>query len=328
MTKPSMSKPTVLIADDDIDLVEALSRRCRELGLAVYSANDAPTALHHLRLARPDVVLLDHEMPGGDGLQIRETMLGDEQWAAIPTILLTGLRGADIVRRCHELCAYYIPKTPGVWDHVRPLLLELVPRLAGDAPAAGVVTAPVAGVATPAPTSKPEEARGRRPRNNVDLVDLVFSLLGSDEESDETTSAAARDEAAVQLEVESRPWILCIDDDADHSYSLKLRLRQQGFEVLRAFEGMEGYRYAFATQAQAIILDYEMPNGDGSYVLRRLKENPVTRDIPVIVLTGRNERVIERQMYSQGAAEFLTKPCEWERLWAALRRHIPCELCS
>jgi len=76
------------------------------------------------------------------------------------------------------------------------------------------------------------------------------------------------------------PWVLCIDDDSDFSFGLKQRLAEYGVDVLRAFDGMEGYRYAFSSQAQLILLDYEMPNGNGEYVLRRLKENPVTQDIP------------------------------------------------
>jgi len=69
---------------------------------------------------------------------------------------------------------------------------------------------------------------------------------------------------------------------------------------------------------RAIILDYEMPQCNGDYVLRRLKESPVTRDIPVIVLTGHKEISIERQMWELGASEYLTKPLDWNRLRAAL----------
>ena len=77
-----------------------------------------------------------------------------------------------------------------------------------------------------------------------------------------------------------------MDDDPDFAAMLKLRLQQHGVDVLHAFAGMEGYRFAFTHEAQAIILDQEMPDGNGEYILRRLKESPVTEGIPVIVLTG------------------------------------------
>jgi DNA-binding response OmpR family regulator len=82
---------------------------------------------------------------------------------------------------------------------------------------------------------------------------------------------------------------------------------------------MEGYRFAFTHEAQAIILDQEMPDGNGEYILRRLKESPATEGIPVIVLTGTKDQALARRMYNLGAARFLTKPVDWEDLWAELQ---------
>ena len=117
----------------------------------------------------------------------------------------------------------------------------------------------------------------------------------------------------------TRPWVLCVDDDPDFAATLKLRLQQHGVDVLHAFAGMAGYRSAFTHEAQAIILDQEMPDGNGEYILRRLKESPVTEDIPVIVLTGRKDQALARRMYNLGAARYLTKPVDWDDLWAALQ---------
>ena len=116
--------------------------------------------------------------------------------------------------------------------------------------------------------------------------------------------------------------MLCIDDDPDATMSLKMRLEQRGFGVVRAFAGMDGYRTAFLSPPSAITLDYEMPSGQGDYVLRRLKENPVTQDIPVIVITGRKEKSLERKMRALGAADFLTKPYDWNRLWGTLEQYL------
>lgn len=116
----------------------------------------------------------------------------------------------------------------------------------------------------------------------------------------------------------SSKTILIADDDAELSHTLKLRLEKTGVHVLRAYAGMEGYQYACTTPAQAILLDYEMPDGNGDYVLRRLKESPLTGDIPEIVLTGRKDESLERKMLNLGAAEYLTKPCAWDRLWTVL----------
>lgn len=121
----------------------------------------------------------------------------------------------------------------------------------------------------------------------------------------------------------SLPWVLHIEDDEDFSGAIKRRLEQHGVAVVRAFNGMEGYRTAFARQADAILLDFEMPNGQGDYILGRLKDNPATRDIPVIVITGVRDRSVYRKMMNLGASAFLTKPVEFDELHQRLGEHIP-----
>jgi response regulator RpfG family c-di-GMP phosphodiesterase len=65
-----------------------------------------------------------------------------------------------------------------------------------------------------------------------------------------------------------------------------------------------------------------MPDGNGDYVLGRLKENPVTKEIPVIVLTGHRDKCLERKMYNLGADHFFNKPVQWDELWSALQIYI------
>lgn len=120
----------------------------------------------------------------------------------------------------------------------------------------------------------------------------------------------------------SKPWVLCIDDDADFSSVLRLRLEAIGVSVINAFTGMDGFQKAFSEPASAILLDFNMPNGQGDYILQRLKRNPVTMDIPVIVLTGNKDQQLQRRMLSMGAAAFLTKPLEFEDLLAVLQQQI------
>jgi DNA-binding response OmpR family regulator len=319
-----MRKPKVLIADDDHDLVDVLTLRCQALGWEVAAAHDALTALDKIDKHVPDVVVLDVNMPTGDGLSVGETMAQHEWLAKIPIIMLTGNCDEQTVRRCHGMGAYYVTKCPDVWPRIEPLLAEFLRldptaarRETGQPDSAQPDSAQPTSEA--ARTTDPES----RPRDDAavsascsQLVDSVFAVLRWAE-----NCLAARD-APHPPQPEARPWVLCIDDDADFSFGLKLRLEQHGIEVLRAFAGMEGYRYAFTSPAQAILLDYQMPDGNGDYDLRRLKENPVTKDIPVILLTGHRDRALERKMYNLGAVAYLTKPVDWEILWSELQRHL------
>jgi CheY-like chemotaxis protein len=148
----------------------------------------------------------------------------------------------------------------------------------------------------------------------MDLIDTVFAVLGV-----ETGDSLFAGDFSGQTERSDQPCVLSIDDDDDLALALQLRLQAYGARVIRATAGIEGCRRAITELPRAIILDYELPQCNGDYVLRRLKESPATRNIPVMVLTGHTETAIEQQMWELGAAEYLTKPLDWNRLRAALR---------
>ena len=116
---------TVLIADDDSDLVQILSTRCGQLGLRVISASDATDALYAIDIHEPDLVCLDVNMPGGSGMAVCEMLATDELRSTIPVVILTGRADDDIVRRCHNLRAYHVLKSDDVWQRMKPLICEL-----------------------------------------------------------------------------------------------------------------------------------------------------------------------------------------------------------
>ncbi len=294
---------TILIADDDADIVDLLTRRCQQLGFNVDSASNAMTALGKIEKNQPDAVILDVDMPQGSGLSVCEMMVKHEELQIIPVIMLTGSTTHDTVRRCHELCAYYVPKGPDVWSRVEPILRDLF-----DCNDTGLENTP---------QEIEFESDANKLEGPTDLMDTVFAVLGVEE-----GSSMVEDEPGQTEQRSDKPWVLSIEDDDDIALALRLRLQEFGVQVIRADAGTEGYRRAFLDSPRAIILDYELPQGNGDYVLRRLKESPVTCDIPVIVLTGRREASIERQMRSLGASEFLTKPLDWKRLRAALQLNL------
>jgi len=65
-------------------------------------------------------------MPGGDGLVVAEMLGGDDRLRHTPTIMLTGATDEQTIRRCHNPCAYYVPKAKDVWDRIRLLLCEIL----------------------------------------------------------------------------------------------------------------------------------------------------------------------------------------------------------
>jgi CheY-like chemotaxis protein len=303
--------PTILIADDDHDLVRALETRCRALRLNVLTAHDSLTAINLIHQHRPALVCLDVNMPGGNGLGVCEMLNTDEQFATMPVIIMTGDTKQETIRRCYYLCAFYVEKGADIWGRIEPLLRELL-ALPKPTPTEQPPVAPaplVTPISAESSADPPATAEGR------EVMNVVFEMLGTDVDYLDRSTEEEDD-------CESPPWVLCIDDDADYSNVLRHRLEEYGVAVLRAFEGMEGFRFAFTRPADVILLDYELPNGQGDYILDRLKRNPLTRGIPVIVITGKRDKSLERRMRSLGAANFFTKPPDMLALIKELRRHI------
>ncbi len=152
-----------------------------------------------------------------------------------------------------------------------------------------------------------------------DAVDAIFGALGVfDSLLDEQDGPTAES----STELRHAPWILHVDDDRELAAGLAARFHKHGVNVVNAFDGTDGVRTALSRQASAIILDYEMPNGQGDYVLGRLKDNPITRSIPVFVMTGRKDGYLERKMLAMGAEEFFNKPVPFDKLLDALKKHV------
>jgi CheY-like chemotaxis protein len=100
---------------------------------------------------------------------------------------------------------------------------------------------------------------------------------------------------------------------------LKMRLELLGdFEVLAAEDGEKGCEMAAAEHI--ILMDLEMPVVDGWEATRRLRSNPQTRDIPVIALSAHALAGERERALAAGCNEFDSKPIEFDRLVATLRR--------
>jgi DNA-binding response OmpR family regulator len=118
------------------------------------------------------------------------------------------------------------------------------------------------------------------------------------------------------------PLILIVDDNRSLVNMIAGVLHKRDYEVITAFDGLEGLLKAQEEKPDLIVLDIVMPRLDGYEVCHRLQENPETKHIPVIMLTVKgqvddpslDERTIEGRIQEQmagfevGAVDFLTKP--------------------
>jgi len=115
--------------------------------------------------------------------------------------------------------------------------------------------------------------------------------------------------------------VLYVEDNDDNVYMLKLRLElTDEFEVLVAEDGEIGCRKAAAEKPDLILMDLELPTIDGWEATRRLKSDPATRDIPIIALSAHALAGTREKALAAGCNEFDTKPVDFDRLIANIRR--------
>ena len=102
--------------------------------------------------------------------------------------------------------------------------------------------------------------------------------------------------------------ILVVDDDAGIRVVVTRLLARAGYEVTEAAYGQAGYQIAVSENPNLILLDLMMPVMDGFEVLSKLKRNPATSRIPVIILTAKIDAESERRCMRSGAVDYIKKP--------------------
>jgi CheY-like chemotaxis protein/anti-sigma regulatory factor (Ser/Thr protein kinase) len=145
----------------------------------------------------------------------------------------------------------------------------------------------------------------------------VTIALSMKEEETETNAVKLEEEPLAPLEMKEKKIILAIDDDPNVLILLRQNLEDEGYYVVGALNADEGIRKAKEIHPFAVTLDIMMPQKDGWAVLNDLKADPITRDIPIIVLSIIDNKELG---FSLGAFDYLVKPFEKEAIMAAFKR--------
>ncbi len=105
-----------------------------------------------------------------------------------------------------------------------------------------------------------------------------------------------------------RGKVLVVDDEINITQILEFSIGAEGYEVISASNGEEAIEKARSEQPDLIILDIMMPRIDGYEACRILKANPVTKNIPVLLLTAKGRDIDKRLGYEVGATDYIVKP--------------------
>jgi CheY-like chemotaxis protein len=141
--------------------------------------------------------------------------------------------------------------------------------------------------------------------------------------------AVLKEKTLPRLQIRRRPMLLIVDDDPSVGRFLISRLDKLGLDCILAQDGVSGFLAAAREKPNVILSDYFMPNGDATYLLRKLRNNPSTVNTPVVVMSGRDidksAQVILHQRVNDhpGISEIIVKSSDIHSIFSSLSKYFP-----
>ena len=118
-----MAHKTILIADRDLGLLQALKLRCQKLGVGVRTASGGLEVLKLVHESTPDLLILDIDMPAADGLSVCEELTNNPTHSPLPVIFFGDRSDPETLRRFESLDAHYVlKKNADTWVKLEPLI--------------------------------------------------------------------------------------------------------------------------------------------------------------------------------------------------------------
>jgi CheY-like chemotaxis protein len=116
--------------------------------------------------------------------------------------------------------------------------------------------------------------------------------------------------------------ILVVEDDPDIMRILLHALKAGGYEVIPAYGGEDGIRKAKQQKFDLVLTDLSMPKVSGIELIQELKDNPETREIPVIAVTAHVWETLAQSARQVGVDGYISKPFSTKQLLAEVQKHL------
>jgi CheY-like chemotaxis protein len=117
--------------------------------------------------------------------------------------------------------------------------------------------------------------------------------------------------------------IMVVDDVKSEVFLLSSLLRQRGYDCIEAYDGEGALWLAKKKKPDLILMDVVMGEHDGFKACRYLKKDPETKDIPVVFVTSKDDDNARFWAAKIGAADYLAKPINIEKLHETVKRFVP-----
>ena len=252
MTDEVNDKSILVIEDNELNL--KLVRNLIQINnYRIMEASNAEDGIEMARMNKPDLILMDIELPGIDGFDATRMIRDDPGLRDVPVLALTAFAMKDDMAKAQAVGF------------------------------SGYITKPISI------------------KSFQEIIDSHLS------ESRDTSGCSIRAYGK---------RILIVDDEALNLKLLSALLTSKGYQVATACDGQSALRLVATDHPDLILLDIMMPGLDGYEVTARLKAEPDTRDIPIILVTALTGEDEKKKGLEAGADEFINKPVNYAELEA------------
>lgn len=114
--------------------------------------------------------------------------------------------------------------------------------------------------------------------------------------------------------------ILTIDDSASVRQMVALTLSAAGHNVIEAGDGAQGYAKAIAEPVHAVITDLNMPVMNGIEFIKKYRQHPMSKGVPIILLTTESDEALKAEARAAGATGWIVKPFKQDQLVAVIKK--------
>ncbi len=129
--------------------------------------------------------------------------------------------------------------------------------------------------------------------------------------------------ARLVLTMDSMKKVLIVEDNEEWCELLTMVLQRSGYDVVVALTGRQGVEKAMAVHPDLILMDLGLPEISGDEATVRLKSDPKTKDIPIVLQTAFGMGPEARRAIAAGAAEIIDKPINLATLQRTVKKYLP-----
>jgi len=332
---PSAQK-TILVVEDSQTSRKVISMLLGRKGYTIVEAKSGSEALQRIEEMVPDLVLLDVMLPDMTGYEVLSRLRQGPFLAEVPVVMLTGKsKPSDRLKGLFHGSNEYLTKP----FNPAKLLAVLEKYLAKPTkapiaavpaigkrlePVAPVIAQPVQRSVAPAPASvvsAPAVTKKSEPATPLVAVPVRETSI----KQTAAMPAASPSAPAVVRETKggkSDKTVLVIEDSPTSRKVISMVLAKRGYTIEEASTGGAALRRMEVILPNLILLDAMLPDMTGYDILFRLKNDERLKNVPVVMLTAKNNPVDRQKGMRGGSVAYLTKPFDPEKLLAVIDDNI------